>query len=55
MENFIRCHNNPWGGMNVPDYIHGYESNEYYRPLFIELSNDGGMVKVCMEVDENDK
>lgn len=51
LENFIRCHNNPWGGMNVPDYIHGYESGEYYRPLFIELSNDGEMVKVYMEVN----
>lgn len=38
---FIRTHNNPWSGkMDVPSYIHGYESDNYYNPLFIELIVD---------------
>lgn len=38
---FIRTHNNPWSGeMDVPDYIHGYESNNYWNPLFVELIED---------------
>ena len=41
LENFIRVHNNPWLGTNAydyyPEYIHGLQADEYYRPLFIEL------------------
>lgn len=41
LENFIRCHNNLFGGSdNFPEYIHGYESEEYYNPLYIELISD---------------
>ena len=41
---FIRTHNNPWTGkMDVPDYIHGYEADNYWNPLFVELLDDGGL------------
>ena len=40
LSDFIRTHNNPWSGeMDVPDYIHGYEANNYWNPLFVELIN----------------
>ena len=44
LNDFMRTHNNPWIGDNYPDYIHGYEADEYYHPLFIELV--GGDVAV---------
>ena len=40
LSDFIRTHNNPWVSDNFPDYIHGYESENYYNPLFIELIDD---------------
>ena len=40
MENFIRTHNNPWVISDFPEFIHAYEGNEYYRPLFIEIIGD---------------
>lgn len=41
LDDFIRCHNNPWDGCSeYPDYIHAYESDNYHDPLFIELIND---------------
>ena len=45
LENFIRTHNNPWVGGEWPDYIHGYESDTYYSPLFIEISDSGDAVR----------
>jgi len=40
LHNFIRCHNNPWVSDNFPAHIHGYEAENYYHPLFIELIGD---------------
>ncbi len=42
LDNFIRVHNNPhMGGIqDAPEYIHGYEADNYYNPLFIELIED---------------
>ena len=40
LENFIRTHNNPWVGGEWPDYIHGYEAESYWNPVFIELIGD---------------
>lgn len=37
---FIRTHNNPWVGGEWPDYIHGFEAEEYYHPIYIELIGD---------------
>lgn len=49
LDNFIRTHHNPWIGGNFPEYIHGYEADNYYNPLFIELISDEA-VNVYMEV-----
>lgn len=41
LEDFIRCHNNPWlGYVEFPEFIHGYEDNNYYDPLYIEILDD---------------
>ena len=45
LSEFIRCHNNPWGNMDVPDNIHGYEAGSYF-PLFVELSDDSRYVNI---------
>ena len=46
LDDFLRCHNNPWVSDNFPEYIHGYEVNEYYRPLFIEIADSGDCLNV---------
>jgi len=41
LNDFIRTHNNPWtAGAEFPEHIHGYEAENYFHPLFIELVND---------------
>ena len=40
LSDFIRCHDNPWASGRFPEYIHGYEAEEYYHPLFIHLYED---------------
>lgn len=41
LQDFIRCHNNPWiGSVEFPEYIHAYEADQYVNPLFIELIGD---------------
>lgn len=40
LEGFIRTHNNPWCSGEFPKYIHGYESDSYFHPLFIEIVGD---------------
>lgn len=52
LRDFIRCHNNPWGDMLVPDYIHAYQSTEYHNPYFIELSSSGDAVRLYLEVTD---
>ena len=38
IQDFIRCHNNPWiGPVDYPEHIHAYEADQYVNPLFIEL------------------
>lgn len=46
MHDFVRCHNNPWGNMDVPEWIHGYDSTNYFNPVFIRISESGDYVKV---------
>lgn len=53
LQDFTRTHNNPWVYNNFPEYIHGYESDNYFHPLFIEIVGDEA-VNVYEEV-ENDK
>lgn len=43
LTNFIRCHNNPWIYDDFPPYIHAYESDNYYSPLYIELLDDSSI------------
>ena len=53
LDDFIRCHNNPWyPGYGIPDHIHGVEADNYRSPLFIELIGDDA-VNVYRE-DEGD-
>ena len=42
IDDFIRCHNNPWIGLggSFPEHIHAYEADRYVNPLFIELVGD---------------
>lgn len=42
LDNFIRCHNNPWIGSasEFPEHIHAFESDNYHDPLFLELIED---------------
>lgn len=50
LNDFVRCHNNPFiGCADFPEYIHAYEANEYYNPLFIELDDSGECVNVYRE------
>ena len=56
LENFLRAHNNPWGGLpNAPEYIHGYEAEEYWHPLFIELVGGDEAVNVYEEYSEEEE
>lgn len=43
------CTKNPWVGGEWPDFIHGYEMETYYSPLFIEVL-DSEAVNVYKEV-----
>ena len=41
LNDFIRCHNNPWISCAAfPEYIHAYEADQYVNPLYIELVDD---------------
>ena len=42
-KDFLRTHDNPWVGGDFPEYIHAYESENYYNPLYIELIGDGAV------------
>lgn len=44
LSNFLKCHGNPWGNMNVPEYIHGYDANNSRDPIFIELISDDAVI-----------
>lgn len=38
LKNFLRTHNNPWiGDLHLPEHIHGFETDQYYNPLYIEI------------------
>lgn len=49
LDMFIKCHI-PWCNMNVPEYIHAYEAGNYYKPLFIEISDNGEEVRLYREI-----
>lgn len=49
IKDFTRCHNSSFIGGGFPGYIHGFETENYYDTLFIELSDDGGAVNVYRE------
>ena len=54
LDNFIRCHNNPWiGPVEYPEHIHAYEADTYHDPLFIELIGDTA-VNVYLEREVTD-
>lgn len=48
LDDFVRTHDNPWvgGDWGWPDHIHGYEADNYYNPLFIEVVDGGDAVNV---------
>lgn len=46
LSDFVRVHNNSWANIDAPDYIHGYDSTNYYNPLHIEISNSGDAVRL---------
>lgn len=43
IDQFIRAHNNPWSSGNFPEYIHGYDSVDYWNPIYIELIGDSAV------------
>lgn len=53
LSDYIRTHNNPWIGGEWPEYIHGYEYNVYFKPLYIEIINGEG-INVYREKEEED-
>ncbi len=54
LNDFIRVHNNPWVLDDYPSFIHGYESENYYSPLFIGLDDACETVTVYREVQNVD-
>ena len=54
LDNYIRCHNNPWiGATGYPEHIHAYEADTYHNPLFIELIGDTA-VNIYLEREVTD-
>lgn len=37
LDQFMRCHNNPWTLDTFPEHIHAMQCDQYYEPLFLEL------------------
>jgi len=52
LSDFVRAHNNPWGNIDAPDYIHGYDATNICRPLFIEINNSGDEVRLYEYIRE---
>ncbi len=48
MEDFIRCHNNPYFPGQWPDFVHAYEAESNNHPLFIEMV-EGDCVNIWEE------
>ena len=46
LSDFVRTHNNPWGNIDCPDYIHGYDSTNIFNPMFIELADSGDCARL---------
>ena len=51
ISDFIRVHENPWIYDDFPEYIHAYEAENYYKPLYIELLDDNEHVNAYEWVD----
>ena len=54
LKDFCRTHNNPWISVDYPDFIHGYESGNYYDPIYIELVGSA-FVNVYTEIEIMEK
>lgn len=52
LSDFVRTHNNPWGNMDTPDYIHAYDCTNYFNPYFIEIADSGDCVRLYERVTE---
>lgn len=37
LDQFMRCHNNPWILDTFPEHIHAMQCDQYYEPLFLEI------------------
>lgn len=37
LDQFMRCHDNPWILDTFPDHIHAMQCDQYYEPLFLEF------------------
>lgn len=37
LDQFVRCHNNPWILDTFPEHIHAMQYDQYYEPLFLEI------------------
>jgi hypothetical protein len=40
LDQFVRCHNNPWILDTFPKHIHAMQYDQYYEPLFLEIVGD---------------
>lgn len=43
---FVRCHNNGWVTDRFPEHIHGFNSDNIWNPLYIELDECGEAVRL---------
>lgn len=50
LSNFVRAHNNPWGEIDCPGFIHGYDATNIFRPLFVEISDSGDAVRLYKHI-----
>ena len=37
LDQFMRCHDNPWVLDTFPEHIHAMQYDQYYEPLFLEF------------------
>ena len=37
LDQFVRCHDNPWVLDTFPEHIHAMQYDQYYEPLFLEF------------------
>lgn len=55
LDEFTMCHYNPFVYDSFPDYIHAYEAENYFHPIYIEFVNNCEYVNVYEERELKDE